>query len=72
MDYKKQNKQIKVPTVEPWLQKYYEKHMNEKTDLVHVPWIYPAVLEQRADLPPSIKKFKGEQFKDDNFSEWGK
>lgn len=62
-----------VPTVESWLEKYSLKHNGNKnnSNVVNVSWIYPEQLESRLDLPPSLKKFKIEDFVDDNFEEWG-
>ncbi|XP_044260822.1 zinc finger matrin-type protein 5 [Tribolium madens] len=72
VDSEEQGKQIRVPTMESWLQTYSEKHSKENTDLVHIPWSYPEQLEHRTDLPPSIKKLKPEHFVQENFEEWGK
>jgi hypothetical protein len=72
VDSKEQNNQVRIPTIESWLQTYYEKHSKENSDLVHIPWSYPEQLEQRLDLPPSIKKIKPEHFINANFEQWGK
>ncbi|RZC36555.1 zinc finger matrin-type protein 5, partial [Asbolus verrucosus] len=69
MDSQEQNKQIKIPTVVSWLQTYYEKHNKENSDLIHIPWSYPGQLEQRSDIPLSIRKLKPEHFTDANFEE---
>lgn len=62
-----------VPTVESWLEKYNLKHSSDKdnSDVVNVSWTYPEQLESRSDLPPSLRKFKVEDFVDDHFEEWG-
>lgn len=62
-----------VPDIEPWLTKYRSKNV-DKTDLksvIEAAWTYPAQLEMRTDLPPSISKFRPEDFVDDDFAEWG-
>lgn len=71
MDNIQQSKQVRVPTVESWLQKYYEQHSKDNSDLVHIPWRYPDQFEDRTDLPPSIKKLKPEYFIRDNYETWG-
>lgn len=60
-----------LPNIESWLQKYYEKHDEECNDHISTFWTYPEHLETRSDLPPSLKKFKPEDFLDSDFEEWG-
>ncbi|KAJ8919712.1 hypothetical protein NQ315_006240 [Exocentrus adspersus] len=62
---------LEVPSVESWVQKYHSAN-KENTDIIHTFWSYPALFEKRLDLPPSLLKFKPEQFVDDSFEEWGK
>ncbi|KAF2900092.1 hypothetical protein ILUMI_06090 [Ignelater luminosus] len=75
-DYEKQRKTRKVPEIpslESWIEKYNQKHnkADKESDEVLTPWSYPEQLEFRSDLPPSLKKFKPDNFKDDDFDEWG-
>ncbi|KAF5299689.1 hypothetical protein FQA39_LY11484 [Lamprigera yunnana] len=63
-----------VPSLESWLEKYNIQHSKltkRETDDVSIFWTYPERLEYRVDLPPSLKKFKPEDFKDSDFAEWG-
>ncbi|KAF5272919.1 hypothetical protein FQR65_LT04848 [Abscondita terminalis] len=63
-----------IPSVESWLEKYNQRHnqMGKKnSDNVGVFWSYPEHWECRTDLPPSLRKFKPEDFEDDNFETWG-
>lgn len=74
-EYEKRKRQLEkpdIPSFESWLTKYNEKH-NKKGDsnVVAVSWTYPELLETRSDLPPSMKKFKPEDFVDEDFAEWG-
>lgn len=39
---------------------------------LNVWWHYPEKLEMVPDLPPSLKKFRPEHFKDSDFETWGK
>uniref|UniRef100_A0A1Y1KDS8 C3H1-type domain-containing protein n=1 Tax=Photinus pyralis TaxID=7054 RepID=A0A1Y1KDS8_PHOPY len=63
-----------VATLESWVEKYNREHsktIKTRPDSVEVHWSYPEYLECRTDLPPSLKKFKPEDFKDCQFGEWG-
>lgn len=61
-----------VPDAESWLVKYKTKHSSgSDSKTVEAGWTYPAQLEMRTDLPPSIKKFSPEDFVDGDFAEWG-
>lgn len=75
-EYEKHRKALEVPeipSVELWIEKYNQKHnkTDKESDNVLTPWSYPEQLGFRSDLPPSLKKFKPEDFKDDDFDEWG-
>ncbi|KAK4873437.1 hypothetical protein RN001_015466 [Aquatica leii] len=62
-----------IPTLESWLEKYNQRHSktSKKNSDVSVFWSYPEHLECRTDLPMSLRKFKPEDFTDDDFEEWG-
>lgn len=60
-----------LPNLDTWLQKYYERHNQDCDDHISTFWTYPEHLEARVDLPPSLKKFKPNDFVDGDFEEWG-
>lgn len=69
---KKAQQAAEMPSYESWLEKYYQKHNEENSEDRITPfWTYPDYLETRTDLPPSLQKFKPEDFLDDDFEEWG-
>lgn len=73
-EYEKKQKQLEkldIPSLESWLEKYNQKNKNGESSVVTVTWTYPETLEMRSDLPPSLKKFKQEDFVDAEFNEWG-
>lgn len=68
----KSEKPLQLPTIESWLQKYYEKHnQQDEEECITTTWTYPEQLESRSDLPLSLKKFKPEDFVDSDYEEWG-
>ncbi|XP_018336814.1 zinc finger matrin-type protein 5 [Agrilus planipennis] len=64
---------VEIPSIESWLEKYKKssKCSKDSSEFVHTSWSYPEHLNARQDLPPSLKKFKAEDFLDDDFEEWG-
>lgn len=68
-------KEETVASVEAWLEKYNQKkkkpEFGQKVEQLNIFWSYPQHLELRSDLPPSVKKFKHEDFKDVHFEDWG-
>lgn len=61
-----------IPPVETWLAKYKTNNsVSSDVKSIEAMWTYPAQLEMRTDLPPSIKKFRPEDFLDGDFAEWG-
>ncbi|KAJ3662139.1 hypothetical protein Zmor_006498 [Zophobas morio] len=55
VDSQEQGKKIRIPTIESWLQTYYEKHSKENLDMIHIPWSYPEQLEQ-SDGPSHLQQ----------------
>lgn len=75
-EYQQLQKQLQppeVPSVESWLAENKSQHSNTDRDFktVSAVWTYPAQLEMRTDLPPSIRKINPEEFFDGDFAEWG-
>ncbi|CAH0546227.1 unnamed protein product [Brassicogethes aeneus] len=68
---KKEQELVPIPSVESWHEKYSETFSKSNVEVVNTFWDYPANLETRLDLPPSLQKFKPGQFTSDNFEEWG-
>lgn len=62
---------LDIPSTDSWVEKYNQKHKKGNSNVVAVTWTYPESLELRSDLPPSLKKFKQEDFTDSDFAEWG-
>lgn len=63
-----------VPSVDAWLQKYYEKNSKEaeaNVNYINTSWSYPEQLTIRPDLPQSLHKFEPENFVESDFEEWG-
>ncbi|XP_044763574.1 zinc finger matrin-type protein 5 [Coccinella septempunctata] len=69
---KEREEALNIPTLDSWMERYSEKHMN-KTDsnIVRPFWTFPTTLERRADLPPSLKKYQENDFLTSEIQEWG-
>ncbi|KAL3276178.1 hypothetical protein HHI36_020896 [Cryptolaemus montrouzieri] len=69
---KKREEALNIPTIDSWMEKYSEKHLNKSdSNIVRPFWSYPSALEKRTDLPPSLRKYQEGDFLNDNFEEWG-
>ncbi|KAK9876802.1 hypothetical protein WA026_015040 [Henosepilachna vigintioctopunctata] len=69
---KKKENSLNIPTLDSWIEKYVEKNVN-KTDgnIVRPFWTYPSSLENRTDLPPSLKKIQETDFVSSSYEDWG-
>lgn len=68
----KRQESLNIPYLDSWMEKYSEKQVNKTySNIVRPFWSYPAALERRTDLPPSLKKFQESDFLTDDIQEWG-